>query len=63
VVLGLAAAAAVVYCALPALLAVAAEATFAGLGRGSWLVVVAGIVLAAASLWSVRRRALQGRRR
>ena len=53
----LAVAALAVCCGLPVLLSVAAGVTVAGVGLGSWILVVAGVAIAvAAGVWWRRRR-------
>jgi hypothetical protein len=45
-----------VCCGLPVLLSVGASVTVAGLGLGSWLLVVAGLVVAVSGAWWWQRR-------
>jgi hypothetical protein len=53
-VAGLAVAGVAVCCGLPLVLAAGSAATIAGLGLGSWLLIVAGAVIAAAGAWRWR---------
>lgn len=45
-----------VCCGLPLLLAAGSAVTIAGLGLGSWLLIVAGTVIVAAGAWRWRAR-------
>jgi hypothetical protein len=63
-VAGLAAAAALVCCALPGVLTATAGVTLAGVGLLSWLLVGAGVVAAGAGWWAwAHRRACPSRTR
>jgi hypothetical protein len=55
-VAGLAALGLAACCGLPVLLSVGAGVTVAGIGLRSWLLGVAGVVIAGAGLWRYRRR-------